>query len=87
MSKRNKPEDQWLLDAEVRCLIKEKKGRWHVSLLFIDTHDPTNFILKEIGDYRSKRLADIAGMYMERTAAKDARGTQKTKQDAFDNIK
>lgn len=86
MNNKNNTDDKWLLDAEVRCLIKEKNGRWFVSLLFIDTHDPTNFLIKEINDYRSKRLAEIGGMYMSRTAAKDIRGTQKVKKDAYDNI-
>jgi hypothetical protein len=84
MSIRNKPEDAWLLDAEVQYKVEEVKGRWEVSLLFIDTKNPTHVLIKKIGDYRSRQLAEIYAKNMTKTAAKDARGTQKVKKDAYD---
>ncbi|NKQ38907.1 MAG: hypothetical protein HF967_05455 [Methanosarcinales archaeon] len=84
MSKRNKPEDAWLMDSEVKVRISKVKGRWEVSLIFIDTKNPLNVLVKTIGDYRSQRLAEISAMYMQRTAAKDVRGTQKVNKDDYD---
>ncbi len=80
---RNNPEDAWLLDAEVQYKIVEQKSRWQVSLVFIDTKDPTHFIIKKMGDYRSKRLAEIYAINRMKTAARDVRGTQKVKKDAY----
>jgi hypothetical protein len=83
MAKRNDPKDTWLLDAEVRTKIEKQNGRWEVSLIFIDTKDPKHILVHKIGDYRSKRLAEINAMYMQRTAAKDFRGTQKVNKNDY----
>jgi len=83
MAKRNKPEDSWLLDAEVSYRIEEVKSRWEVSLVFVDTKDPNHFLIKKIADYRSKRLAEIYAKNMQQTAAKDIRGTQKVNRNDF----
>ncbi len=83
MKKRNKPEDTWLLDAEVQYKIKEVKSRWEVSLVFMDTKDPKHILIQKIGDYRSKRLAEIYAVNIMKTAAKDARGTQKVNKNAY----
>lgn len=74
---------EWLLDAEVKSQVKKVNGRWEVSLIFIDTHNPLQFLIRKIGDYRSENLANIAANYMQKTAARDARGTQKTDRDAY----
>ena len=87
MSKRNNPDDAWLLDSEVQTKIEEINGRWEVSLIFIDTKDPTHILVQKIGDYRSKRLAEIYARNMQNTAAKDARGTQKVNKDAYNSNK
>ncbi|HHC78801.1 MAG TPA: hypothetical protein ENK46_02885 [Flavobacteriia bacterium] len=84
MTARNKPEDTWLLDAEVQYKIEKVKGRWEVSLLFIDTRDPTHILVQKVGDYQSQRLAEIYARNMQKTAAKDVRGTQKVNKDAYD---
>jgi len=83
MSKRNNPKDAWLLDAEVQYKIEEVESRWEVSLIFIDTNDPKHILIHKIGDFRSKRLAEINGMYMMKTAAKDVRGTQKVNKNDY----
>ena len=75
--------DKWLLDAEVQSKVEYVKGRWLVSLIFIDTKDPNRLLIREIGDYRSERLAEIAALNMKNTAAKDMRGTQKVNKDAY----
>ena len=84
MTKRNDPKDAWLLDAEVQYKIEEINSRWEVSLVFIDTKDPKHILIKKIGDYRSKRLAEVYAKNMQQTAAKDIRGTQKVNKDDYD---
>lgn len=79
-----KQKNNWLIDAEVQYKITPVKGRWEVSLLFINTKDPNQVLIQTIGDYRSERLAEIYGRSMQQTAAKDPRGTQKVDKDAYD---
>lgn len=79
----NKRND-WLIDAEVQYKVTPVKGRWEVSLIFINTKDPNQILVQTIGDYRTERLAEIYGKNMQQTAAKDPRGTQKVNKDAFD---
>ncbi|WP_034260958.1 hypothetical protein [Altibacter lentus] len=83
MAKRNDPKDAWLLDAEVGTKIDHIKGRWEVSLVFVNTADPNQLLIRKIGDYRTKRLAEIYASHMQQTAAKDIRGTQKVDKDAY----
>mgnify|MGYP001091945219 CR=1 FL=1 len=84
MIKRNNPKDDWLLDSEVRTKIEEVQGRWEVSLIFVNTKDPNQLLIRKIGDYRSKRLAEIYAQNMQKTAEKDERGTQKVDKSAYD---
>ena len=79
-----KQKNNWLLDAEVQYKVTPVKGRWEVSLLFINTKDPNQVLIHIIGNYRTERLAEIYGRSMQQTAAKDARGTQKVDKDAYD---
>lgn len=79
-----KNDGDWLLDAEVRTQIVEERGRWTVSLVFIDTKDPSHVLVSEIADYRSKRLAEIHALNIKRTAEKDPRGAQKVNKDDYD---
>ena len=79
-----KSKNNWLLDAEVQYRVTPVKGRWEVSLLFINTKDPNQVLIQTIGDYRTQRLAEIYGSNMQRTAAKDPRGTQKIDKNAYD---
>lgn len=79
-----KQNNNWLLDAEVQYKVTSIKGRWEVSLIFINTKDPNQVLIQTIGNYRTKRLAEIYGKNMQQTAAKDARGTQKVDKDAYD---
>jgi len=80
----SEPNNKWLLDAEVQYKVSPVKGRWEVSLIFINTKDPKQILVQTIGDYRTERLAEIYGRNMQQTAAKDPRGTQKVKKDAYD---
>jgi len=78
-----KQKNKWLLDAEVQYKVTPVKGRWEVSLLFINTKNPNQVLIQTIGDYRTERLAEIYGRSMQQTAAKDPRGTQKVDKDAY----
>ncbi|CAG2534508.1 MULTISPECIES: hypothetical protein [Maribacter] len=78
-----KQKNNWLLDSEVQYKVTPVKGRWEVSLIFINTKDPNQVLIKTIGDYRSERLAEIYGRSMQQTAAKDPRGSQKVDKDAY----
>lgn len=79
-----KQENGWLIDAEVQYKVTPVKGRWEVSLIFINTKDPNQVLIQTIGDYRTERLAEIYGKSMQQTAAKDPRGNQKVDKDAYD---
>lgn len=79
-----KPKNDWLIDAEVQYKVTPVKGRWEVSLIFINTQDPNEVLVQVIGDYRSELLAEIYGRNIQQTAAKDPRGTQKVDKDAYD---
>lgn len=83
MNDGEKNNEKWLLDAEVKHRITHDKGRWHVELIFIDTTDPTHFLVKRIADFRTERLAEINATYMVQTAAKDIRGTRKVNEDDY----
>ncbi len=76
--------DEWLKDAEVQARIEKERGRWVVSLVFIDTKDPSHVLIREIESYRSKNLAEICAKYMKQTAERDPRGTQKVNRDDYD---
>ena len=84
VSAKGDKDSSWLMDAEVQTRIEEENGRWVVSLVFIDTKDPTHILVNRIGDYRSESLAKIYALNMQRTAEKDVRGTQKVKRDDYD---
>mgnify|MGYP003662184151 CR=1 FL=1 len=51
--------------------------------MFINTKDPSHVLIQKIGDYRSKRLAEVYAKNMQQTAAKDIRGTQKVNKDDY----
>ncbi len=83
MNEKNNPNNAWLINAEVQYKIEEIKSRWKVSLVFIDTKDPKHILIQKIGDYRSKRLAEIYAINMMKTAAKDVRGTKKANKNDY----
>jgi hypothetical protein len=83
MSPKANQDDAWLLDSEVQSKVEKVKGQWQVSLVFIDTKNPTRFLIREIASYRSEKLANISAKYMEQTAARDPRGTQKVNKDDY----
>ncbi|MEM6297105.1 MAG: hypothetical protein AAF740_00275 [Bacteroidota bacterium] len=83
MNRKDNPEDAWLLNAEVKTRIEKVDGQWQVSLVFIDTKDPRHFLIRKINSHRTQRLAEISARYMQKTAARDARGTQRVNKDDY----
>ncbi|MEO6347415.1 MAG: hypothetical protein ABIO60_05835 [Aquaticitalea sp.] len=82
-TKKTDKEEQWLKDSAVHVDVFQYKGRWEVSLVFIDTKDPKHFLVRKIADYHSEKMANIYADNMRRTAAKDERGTQKVNHDDY----
>jgi hypothetical protein len=60
-TKKKDIEEEWLKDSAVHVDIFPYKGRWEVSLVFIDTKDPKHVLVRKIADYHSERLANIYG--------------------------
>ena len=76
-------EANWLQDSEVQYHVKLINGRWEVSLIFINSKNPNQFIIHNLGDYSTEKLAHIYGNIFKLNASKDARGTQKVNKNAI----
>jgi hypothetical protein len=77
-------EGRWLKDTEVRYLIQEKCGRWHLQMVYIWIQNPLRFFCNYIDNYESLQKAENYAQIFQRGIRKDARGTLKTDQDAYD---
>lgn len=77
----------WLRDSEVRYIIKCHRSRWQVSLIFIDIHDPFRFLIRSLNHYETESKARTYAQIFQRSAQKDARGTLKTDENAFNICK
>lgn len=75
--------DRWLHDTEVRYCISEKKGRWHVAMLFIALNNPLQFLCRYIDHYETQRKARNYAEIMQRNIRKDVRGILKINEYAF----
>ena len=76
-------EDQWLKDTAVISNIIKRKGMWEVQLVFAQSNKPHQLIKRIITTYSNKQKAVISAKYMQRIAAKDARGTLVVNTDGF----
>ena len=76
-------EDDWLRDTEVKYLLEEKNGLWHLSMIYISIHDALKFVCRRIDVYNSEKKAVTYARILQRGIRKDARGTLKTNRDAF----
>ena len=76
-------EDKWLLDTEVRYLLVERRSRWHLTMIYIDIHNPLRFICRKIDTYPSAKKATTFAEILQRGIRKAARGTLNTNRDAF----
>ncbi|MEM6963147.1 MAG: hypothetical protein AAF573_00185 [Bacteroidota bacterium] len=76
-------EDKWLMNTEVKYHLMEKNGLWHLTMIYIATDNPFKFICRKIDTYNSEKKAKTFASILQRGIRKDARGTLKTNQDAF----
>lgn len=76
-------EDKWLMDTEVKYILKEKNGLWFLTMIYISIQNPFRFICKKIDVYNSEKKAKTFAKILQRGIRKDARGTLKTNQNAF----
>lgn len=76
-------EGKWLKDSEVRYYIAAQKGRWYLTMVYIWVITPMQFICREIDHYESEKKAFIYAELFKRGMQKDARGTQKTNENAL----
>ncbi len=74
---------KWLKDSEVRYRLYVEKGRWHLCMLYVWIENPIQLICRFIDHYESKNKALIYAELFKRGMQKDARGTLKTKENAF----
>ncbi len=68
-------DDEWLLDSAVIDQVYHRKGNWEVHLVFAHINNPLKFIKRRVGNFVSRRKAEIAANLLRRQAAKDPRGT------------
>ena len=76
-------DEEWIRDSEVIYQIREKKGRWHVSMLFFSIYAPMRIIVRQIDHYHSRKRAETFANIFQRGIRKDARGTLKRKDYAY----
>ncbi len=76
-------EDQWLMNTEVQYQLVERKGLWHLTMIYIAIDNPFKLICKKIDTYNSEKKAKTFASILQRGIRKDARGTLKTNRDAF----
>lgn len=74
---------RWLHDTEVRYVIDLKKGRWHLSMIYIYLHNPMRFVCRYIDNYESFKKAELYAQIFQRGIRKDARGTLKIDDNAY----
>ncbi|MCI5080625.1 MAG: hypothetical protein MRY78_02980 [Saprospiraceae bacterium] len=70
--------EDWLADTEVKYAIRFTKGRWEVSLVFIDITNPLRFVKWAINNCATYNKARIFGDHYRRIAARDVRGYLKS---------
>lgn len=72
-------EHAWLNDCVVEYRIHEAKGRWHVSMVFINSEDHNQLLIRPIDDYPTKQKAELFAGIFQRQISRDPRGTPKLK--------
>ena len=75
--------DKWLINTEVKYRLEEKNNLWHLTMIYIAVDNPLKFICRKIDTYYSEKKAITFANILQRGIRKDARGTLKTNNDAF----
>ncbi len=76
-------EDKWLVDTEVKYILLEKKGQWHLTMIYIAVENPLKLLCKRIDAYHTAKKAMIYASILQRSMRKDNRGTLKSNVNAF----
>ena len=76
-------EDAWLMDTEVRYHLCEHRSQWHLTMVFVALNNPMQFRCRKIDVYSSEKKALTFSKILQRGIRKDARGTLKINEDAF----
>lgn len=76
-------EDGWLMNTEVKYQLLEKRGLWHLTMIYVAIENPLKFICRKIDTYNSEKKAKTYASILQRGIRKDARGTLKTNQDVI----
>lgn len=76
-------EDQWLINTEVRYQLQKRKGLWDLTMLYVAIDNPLKFICRTIDSYNSEKKALTFAKILQRGIRKDARGTLKIYNNAF----
>lgn len=74
---------KWLKDSEVRYRLSLERGRWYLTMLYVWIENPLQVLCRFIDHYESEKKALIYAELFKRGMQKDARGTQKTNEDAL----
>ncbi len=80
-------DEAWLHNAQVSYHIQHKKGRWHLSMLFIHQENPLVLRIRHLENYSTETQAIRYAELFQRGIQRDARGTFKTNYDAFNFCK
>ena len=76
-------EDKWLMNTEVQYQLLERKGLWHLTMIYIAIENPFKLICRKIDTYNSEKKAKTFASILQRGIRKDARGTLKTNRDVI----
>ncbi|MBX2877252.1 MAG: hypothetical protein KTR30_34345 [Saprospiraceae bacterium] len=76
-------EDKWLMNTEVQYQLLERKGLWHLTMIYIAVDNPFKLICRKIDTYNAEKKAKTFASILQRGIRKDARGTLKTNRDAI----
>lgn len=74
---------RWLHDTEVKYMIDHRCGRWHLTMIYISIYNPLRLICKYLDHYESFKKAKLYAQIFQRGIRKDARGTLKLDEDAY----
>ena len=77
-------QDSWLQETVVQYSIECRKGRYWISMIYIDAQNPFRFLIRTINHYSSFSKAQLAALFFQRGIRRDPRGTLKINSDAFD---
>ena len=73
----------WLLNAVVQYKVTERKSRFWVSLIYVDSQNPFYIRIRQIDHYPTLKKAEQFAQLMQRGASRDPRGTFKLNTNAF----